>query len=100
MHVADSVAEAAYGVDLVVTACHDVAEVQHGADRRLTECLVQHFGPVEVGAQPPRVWRLHEQVQSRGADDLGGRGEASRHRRNVAVTARFAARCPAGRRAA
>ena len=34
MHVPDS-AEAADRIDLVVTACHDVAEVQHGADRRL-----------------------------------------------------------------
>jgi hypothetical protein len=53
MHVADSAVQAAHRNDLVVTARHDVAEVQHGADRRLPECFVKHLGSLDIGAQAP-----------------------------------------------
>src|SRR5215217_926137 len=84
MYMTDSAVKAADRIDFVVTARHNVAEVQHGADRRLPQCFVQHLRPLDSGAQPSRVWRLHEQVKSLGVDEIGGRCEGSRYRVNVA----------------
>jgi hypothetical protein len=83
MHVPDSPVEAANRLDLVVTACHDVAEVQYGSDRCVPKCVVQHHGSLDVGAQPPRMGCLHEQVDARSVDEIGGCGEGSRDRVNV-----------------
>ena len=83
MHMPDSAVEAAYRLNLVVTACHDVAEVQYGSDGCVAKCVVQHHGSLDVGAQPPRMGSLHEQVKSRSVDEIGGCGEGSRDRVNV-----------------
>ena len=83
MHMPDSAIKAAYRIDLVITARHDVAEVKYGSDWRVPKCVVQHHGSLDVGAEPPRMRGLHEQVKSRGAEDIGGCDEGSRDRLNV-----------------
>ena len=99
VHVPDPAVKTADRLDLVASARNYVAEVQHRTDRRLPECLVQHFGPLDGGAQPPRVWRLYEQVQTRGIEKISGRGEGASHRGNVAgeLSARLSA-LPAARK--
>lgn len=84
MHMPDSAVKAADCIDLVITARNDVAEVQYGADGLISKRVVQHLGPLDGGAQAPRMRCLHEQTQPRAAELLRCCGKSTSYRRDVA----------------